>query len=247
MGLLPCPTRRVSGRADAAALTAGHGHDGLIPRDPGGSLGAAAGGHGLDGELVVRERNRLAFERLQQRLARRGAAAAQAAREWSAHFTAFDRAYRCDDVTGRPYARRRAALEALFAERGLTAPWVLCPVDDRPGRGARVAVVDGGRSGGTVHQAAERALSRGRAVVWEVQGASHHRGPDRRGHRVPHRAPHAAARPLRPRGPPAVCRPQHHPVPGRAEPWPTNRPHGRTRIRGRAGRGQSGTAMRPWS
>lgn len=82
---------------------------------------------GLDGELVVWERDRLAFERPQQRLARRGAPAAQAAREWPAHFVAFDLVHRGDDLTGWPYARRRAALEALSAERGLTAPWVLCP------------------------------------------------------------------------------------------------------------------------
>lgn len=87
---------------------------------------------GLDGELVVWERDRLAFERLQQRLARRGATAAQAAREWPAHFVAFDLVHRGDDLTGWPYARRRAALEALFAERGLTTPWVLCPSTTDP-------------------------------------------------------------------------------------------------------------------
>lgn len=87
---------------------------------------------GLDGELVVWERDRLAFERLQQRLARRGAAAAQAVREWPAHFVAFDLVHRGDDLAGWPYARRRAALEALFAERGLTAPWVLCPSTTDP-------------------------------------------------------------------------------------------------------------------
>ncbi|MEU5047703.1 hypothetical protein [Streptomyces griseorubiginosus] len=41
---------------------------------------------GLDGELVVWESGRLAFERLQQRLARRGAGAARAAAEWPAHY-----------------------------------------------------------------------------------------------------------------------------------------------------------------
>ncbi|MFF0095293.1 hypothetical protein ACFYSF_35925 [Streptomyces canus] len=87
---------------------------------------------GLDGELVVWERDRLAFERLQQRLARRGAAAAQAAREWPAHFVAFDLVHRGDDLTGWPYARRRAALEALFAERGLAAPFTLCPSTTDP-------------------------------------------------------------------------------------------------------------------
>ncbi|MET9506549.1 hypothetical protein ABZY42_33410 [Streptomyces sp. NPDC006622] len=87
---------------------------------------------GLDGELVVWEWDRLAFERLQQRLARRGATAAQAAREWPAHFVAFDLVHRGDDLTGWPYARRRAALGVLFAERGLTTPWVLCPSTTDP-------------------------------------------------------------------------------------------------------------------
>ncbi|MEU9230659.1 hypothetical protein AB0D40_40875 [Streptomyces massasporeus] len=80
-----------------------------------------------------RQRDRLAFERLQQRLARREAAAAQAAQEWPAHFVAFDLVHRGDDLTGWPYARRRTALEALFTERGLTAPWVLCPSTPPPG------------------------------------------------------------------------------------------------------------------
>ncbi|MET9176460.1 hypothetical protein ABZX64_36385 [Streptomyces misionensis] len=41
----------------------------------------------LDGELVVWDAaGRLAFERLQNRLARRGAGAARAAQEWPAHF-----------------------------------------------------------------------------------------------------------------------------------------------------------------
>jgi ATP-dependent DNA ligase len=55
---------------------------------------------GLDGELVVWERDRLAFERLQQRLARHGATAAQAAREWPAHFVAVDLVQQCNDLTG---------------------------------------------------------------------------------------------------------------------------------------------------
>ncbi|MFD3505622.1 hypothetical protein [Streptomyces sp. NPDC058678] len=45
---------------------------------------------------------------------------------------AFDLVHRGDDLTGWPYTRRRAALEALFAERGLTAPWVLCPSTTDP-------------------------------------------------------------------------------------------------------------------
>ncbi|MFF4717384.1 hypothetical protein ACFY2V_39220 [Streptomyces eurythermus] len=47
---------------------------------------ALPAGTGPDGELVVWESGRLAFERLQQRLARRGAGAAEAARRWPAHY-----------------------------------------------------------------------------------------------------------------------------------------------------------------
>ncbi|MFI5679954.1 DNA ligase-like domain-containing protein [Streptomyces cellulosae] len=73
----------------------------------------------INGELVVWERDRVAFERLQQRLARRGAAAAQAAPEWPAHFVAFDLVHRGDDLTGWPYARRRAA-SAAWAKQTVT-------------------------------------------------------------------------------------------------------------------------------
>jgi ATP-dependent DNA ligase len=31
------------------------------------------------------------------------------------------------DTTRWPYRRRRAALESMFAARGLSAPWTLCP------------------------------------------------------------------------------------------------------------------------
>jgi ATP-dependent DNA ligase len=83
----------------------------------------------LDGELVVWDAaGRLAFERLQNRLARRGAAAAQAAEEWPAHFVAFDLLRLSGtDSTSWPYRRRRAALESVFAARRLIAPWALCP------------------------------------------------------------------------------------------------------------------------
>ncbi|MFH9067540.1 ATP-dependent DNA ligase [Streptomyces coeruleorubidus] len=82
----------------------------------------------LDGELVVWEAGRLAFERLQDRLARRGAGAARAAAEWPAHFVAFDLLRLSGtDTTLWPYRRRRAALESLFAARRLSMPWALCP------------------------------------------------------------------------------------------------------------------------
>jgi ATP-dependent DNA ligase len=90
---------------------------------------------GLDGELVVWEEDRLAFERLQQRLARRGADAAEAARQWPAHYVAFDLVHAGEtDLTGWPYPRRRAALEALFTDHGLTSPLTLCPSTTDPAR-----------------------------------------------------------------------------------------------------------------
>jgi ATP-dependent DNA ligase len=87
---------------------------------------------GLDGELVVWESGRLAFERLQQRLARRGAGAAEAAGRWPAHYVAFDLVHAGADLTGWPYERRRSALEALFADRGVTGPLTLCPSTTDP-------------------------------------------------------------------------------------------------------------------
>ncbi|MFJ8704303.1 ATP-dependent DNA ligase [Streptomyces ardesiacus] len=84
----------------------------------------------LDGELVVWDAaGRLAFERLQNRLARRGTGAARrAAEKWPAHFVAFDLLRLSGtDTTSWPYRRRRAALESVFAARRLTAPWALCP------------------------------------------------------------------------------------------------------------------------
>ncbi|MEV6810505.1 hypothetical protein [Streptomyces sp. NPDC051129] len=60
---------------------------------------------GLDGELVVWESDRLAFERLQQRLARRGASATKAARQWPAHYVVFDLLHAGGDLTRWPYQR----------------------------------------------------------------------------------------------------------------------------------------------
>ncbi|MFJ8027641.1 hypothetical protein [Streptomyces sp. NPDC096311] len=72
---------------------------------------------------------RLAFERLQNRFARRGAGAARAA-EWPAHFVAFDPLRLSEtDTTGWPSRRRRAALESVFAARRLSAPPVPTPND----------------------------------------------------------------------------------------------------------------------
>ncbi|WP_079102855.1 hypothetical protein [Streptomyces sp. TP-A0356] len=86
----------------------------------------------LDGEVVVWERDRLAFERLQQRLVRRGAGAAEAARQWPAHYLVFDLVHAGADLTGWSYERRRAALEELFADQGLEAPLTVCPSTTDP-------------------------------------------------------------------------------------------------------------------
>jgi ATP-dependent DNA ligase len=79
------------------------------------------------------EHDRLAFERLQGRLQRRGASAAQLAQAWPAHFVAFDLLRLAGrDTTRWPYRQRRAALEELFLEYRLTAPWALCPSTTDP-------------------------------------------------------------------------------------------------------------------
>ncbi|MGY5099457.1 ATP-dependent DNA ligase [Streptomyces sp. 900105245] len=87
----------------------------------------------LDGELVVWDAGRLAFERLQGRMQRRGAGAVQLAEQWPAHFVAFDLLRLAGtDTTRWPYRRRRAALEELFTKHQLTAPWALCPSTTDP-------------------------------------------------------------------------------------------------------------------
>jgi ATP-dependent DNA ligase len=87
----------------------------------------------LDGELVVWDGDRIAFEWLQGRLQQRGAGAARLAARWPAHFVAFDLLRLAGtDTTRWPYERRRAALERLFADHRLTAPWALCPSTTDP-------------------------------------------------------------------------------------------------------------------
>ncbi|MGW0188161.1 ATP-dependent DNA ligase [Streptomyces sp. NPDC003362] len=115
--------------AGRLVLSSRRGTD-LAPSFPEVGAGAAQllDATALDGELVVWESGRLAFERLQGRLQRRGAGAARLAEQWPAHSVAFDLLRLAGtDTTRWPYWRRRAALEDLFAEHGLTAPWALCP------------------------------------------------------------------------------------------------------------------------
>jgi ATP-dependent DNA ligase len=90
----------------------------------------------LDGELVVWDGGRIAFERLQGRLTRTPAAAAGLSSQWPAHFVVFDLLRLDTDLTSRPYAARRAALEGLFADHALAAPWTLCPSTTDPGTAA---------------------------------------------------------------------------------------------------------------
>nr|WP_318199165.1 ATP-dependent DNA ligase [Streptomyces sp. SCL15-4] len=87
-----------------------------------------AGAAQLPDATALEESGRLAFERLQGRLQRRGAGAARLAEQWPAHYVAFDVLRLAGTVTTAwPYRRRRVALERLFAEHRLAAPWALCP------------------------------------------------------------------------------------------------------------------------
>jgi ATP-dependent DNA ligase len=86
----------------------------------------------LDGELIVWHGGRMSFERLQGRLNRKPGSAARMAAEWPAHFVAFDLLRRDKSLIRQPYALRRAALEQLFADCGLQAPWSLCPSTTDP-------------------------------------------------------------------------------------------------------------------
>ncbi|MFD8440156.1 ATP-dependent DNA ligase [Streptomyces microflavus] len=89
----------------------------------------------MDGELVVWEGGRVAFERLQGRLNRTAAGAAGMAAQWPAHYVAFDllRLNSTDpDLTAQPYTARRAALEELFTDQALAPPWTLCPSTTDP-------------------------------------------------------------------------------------------------------------------
>jgi ATP-dependent DNA ligase len=106
---------------------------GSFPEIRAAALAQLPADSGLDGELVVWESERLAFERLQQRLVRRGKGAGEAAGQWPAHYVAFDLVHvGGTDLTGWTYRRRRAALEGLFAEHGLTPPLTLCPSTTDP-------------------------------------------------------------------------------------------------------------------
>jgi bifunctional non-homologous end joining protein LigD len=83
----------------------------------------------LDGEIVSFVDARPSFERLQSRMhVRSGAEARRLARAVPVTFVAFDLLRRFGvDLSGRPYAERRATLERWAAER---SAWTISPVFD---------------------------------------------------------------------------------------------------------------------
>ncbi len=85
----------------------------------------------LDGEVLVwdLEAGALSFEGLQRRAAARARTAPALAARLPAYFVAFD-VLQSEGVEllSLPYRERRRRLEVLFAARGLTAPWTLCPM-----------------------------------------------------------------------------------------------------------------------
>ncbi|MFI8234930.1 ATP-dependent DNA ligase [Streptomyces sp. NPDC085900] len=122
-------------RGDHVLLRSRHGTDmtSAFPEIRAAAIAQLPEQTGLDGELVVWEAGRLAFELLQQRLARRGAGATHAATQWPAHYVVFDLLHLGDtDLASWSYARRRAALEGLFADAGMGAPFTLCPSTTDP-------------------------------------------------------------------------------------------------------------------
>ncbi|WP_331724443.1 hypothetical protein OG416_36825 (plasmid) [Streptomyces longwoodensis] len=88
------------------------------------ALAQLPAGTGLDGELVARERARLTFARLQQRLARRGSNTAEGASWWPAHYVAPDLVHAdgtpslARPVPGRSRLMHRSRLEEMLRTHG---------------------------------------------------------------------------------------------------------------------------------
>ncbi|WP_347814597.1 hypothetical protein [Streptomyces sp. Tu 3180] len=213
----------------------------LLPSFPEVGSGAAQlpDATSLDGELVVWEGGRLAFERLQGRLQRRGAGAVRLAAEWPVHFVAFDVLRLAGtDTTGWPYRRRRAALEHLFVERRLTAPWALCPSTTDPAT-VREWLTSWTAVGfeGVVFKRLEGGYEPSVRGWRKLQGARHRGRRGRRVHGPAGRSPHAAAGPVRHRRATAVrraaARPFRRPRAGRS---PDSSPRPEMTTPGRAGR-----------
>jgi bifunctional non-homologous end joining protein LigD len=109
--------------------------------------GLAQGGEDtlLDGEIVSFVDGRPSFEQLQSRMhVRSGAEAKRLARSAPVTFVAFDLLRRFGvDLSGRPYAERRATLERWAAER---PTWTISPVFD-DGRATAAAAREHGLEG----------------------------------------------------------------------------------------------------
>jgi len=87
----------------------------------------------FDGELVVWQQDRLAFERLQPRLAAKPATARRLAAATPASFVVFDLLHLgTQSLIRQPYRERRARLVALFDDLVLSPPWQLCPATTDP-------------------------------------------------------------------------------------------------------------------
>nr|WP_255426395.1 ATP-dependent DNA ligase [Pseudonocardia sp. C8] len=92
----------------------------------------------IDGEIVVadRERNRLDFEALQQRVHPAASRVRLLAEQTPASFVAFDLlALGSEDLTGRPFAERRARLEEALA--GAAPPVYVTPITADTGTAKR--------------------------------------------------------------------------------------------------------------
>lgn len=89
-----------------------------FPEIAGAALAQLLADTGRDGELVVWEGERLAFERLQRMARRRGAGALKAARTWPAHLVVFDVLCR-QDLLHRPEGTRHPGRSHRSDERDL--------------------------------------------------------------------------------------------------------------------------------
>lgn len=149
----------------------------------------------LDGELVVWSGVRLTFERLAGRLNRRPAAVRQMAVDFPASRVVFDLLHWDEPYVRRPWRERRAALEQLFAECALGAPWTLCPVTDDE-TVARRWLEDWGalRHRRSDAQGSAGAVPPGSARLEEVADPAHQRGAGGWGDRQRYPAAHRSAR-----------------------------------------------------
>ncbi|MFC7895422.1 hypothetical protein [Streptomyces sp. NPDC057381] len=125
------------------------------------------------------------------------------------------------DLTSWPYARRRAALETLFADTPLTAPFTLCPSTTDPATARDWLTWTSAGLEGLCFKRLSEPYRAGVTAWGKYKVRVTTEANRRRRHRNCGRASHAAARR---HGPPALHRP--------------HRPHRDGRPRGNAGPGQ---------